>query len=93
MGWLLHGPQPDFLAACQQIVVIARRQTHLLSLCWLEYAANGYVAEPVVSLLYALTQDDRQILTHALEAVLVMGATSGYNMVQGILMERAMYSF
>ena len=93
MGWLLYGPQPDFLAACQHIVAIARQQTHLLSQCWLEYAARGYVAEPILALLHALTQDNRQILTHALGAVLAMGATSGYNVVQGILLEHAIYSF
>ncbi len=86
IGWLLHGPQPDFLAACQHIVAIARQQTHLLSQCWLECAANGYVAEPVGTLLHALTQEDEQQLTHSTQAVLAMGATSGYDLIQGILL-------
>ncbi len=92
MGWLVHGPQPDFLAACRQIVAIARQRTHLLSQCWLEYAARGYVAEPILTLLHILTQENRQMLTHALNAVLAMGATSGYNVIQGILLEQALYS-
>ncbi|MHB8597468.1 MAG: oxamate carbamoyltransferase subunit AllH family protein [Ktedonobacteraceae bacterium] len=86
IGWLLHGPQPDFLAACQQIVAIAQQQTHLLSQCWLECAANGYVAEPVGTLLHALTQEDEQQLAHSSQAVLAMGATSGYDLIQGILL-------
>lgn len=86
IGWLLHGPKPDFLAACQQIVAIARRQTHLLSQCWLDYAANGYVAEPIGALLLALTQEDNSQLARATQAVLAMGATSGYDVIQGMLM-------
>ncbi|HLJ33902.1 MAG TPA: DUF2877 domain-containing protein [Ktedonobacteraceae bacterium] len=86
IGWLLYGPQPDFLAACQQIVAIARQQTHLLSQCWLEYAANGYVAEPIGRLLHALTQKDEQQLVQSTQAVLAMGATSGHDLIQGILM-------
>ena len=86
IGWLLNGPQPEFLAACQQIVAIAREQTHLLSQCWLEWAANGYVAEPVGTLLLALTQEDEQQLVQSTRAVLAMGATSGYDLIQGILM-------
>jgi Protein of unknown function (DUF2877) len=86
IGWLLKGPEPDFLADCQQIVAIARRQTHLLSQCWLGYAANGYVAEPIGALLLALTQEDNAQLAQATQAVLAMGATSGYDVIQGMLM-------
>ena len=86
IGWLLKGPKPDFLAVCQQIVAIARRQTHLLSQCWLNYAANGYVAEPIGALLHALTQEDDVQLVQATRAVLAMGATSGYDVIQGMLM-------
>jgi Protein of unknown function (DUF2877) len=86
IGWLLKGPEPDFLADCQQIVAIARRQTHLLSQCWLDYAANGYVAEPIGALLHALTQEDDAQLAQATQVVLAMGATSGYDVIQGMLM-------
>ncbi|HVB25028.1 MAG TPA: DUF2877 domain-containing protein [Ktedonobacteraceae bacterium] len=86
MGWLLNGPQADFLSMCQHIVAIARQQTHVLSQCWLEYAANGYVAEPIKSLLHALTRADEQHLVQSTQAVLALGATSGYDVIQGILM-------
>ncbi len=89
MGWLLYGPEPAFLAACQQIMEVAHRQTHLLSRCWLRYAAGGNVALPVAKLLEALvrepgTENDAR-LEQAAQAVLAMGATSGYDVISGIL--------
>jgi Protein of unknown function (DUF2877) len=85
-GWLLYGPVPGFLDACQQIVEVARRQTHLLSQCWLSYAAEGNVAQPIRVMLDALTCDDAEQLGAATEAVLAMGATSGHDVIQGILL-------
>jgi hypothetical protein len=86
VGWLLHGPTPTFLAACQQIIEVAKRQTHLLSQCWLSYAARGDVAEPVALLLKALTRDDEAQLNRAAKDVLALGATSGHDLVQGIML-------
>jgi hypothetical protein len=85
-GWLLYGPEPDFLTACQQIVEIARQQTHILSSCWLAHAAEGNVAEPVAELLHAMTRTEDSQLESAMKAVLAMGATSGYDLIQGILL-------
>jgi hypothetical protein len=90
VGWLLYGPEPAFLAACEQIMEVARRQTHLLSRCWLGYAAEGNVALPVVRLLEALvrepgTENNAQ-LELAAQAVLAMGATSGYDLISGVLL-------
>ena len=85
-GWLLYGPMPGFLNACQQIVEVAKRQTHLLSRCWLGYAAEGNVAQPICALLDTLTRDDERQLSIAAEAVLAMGATSGRDVIQGILL-------
>src|SRR5207237_5952955 len=51
VGWLLYGALPSFLEACECIVGVAERQTHLLSQCWLRYAAQGNVAEPIGALL------------------------------------------
>jgi Protein of unknown function (DUF2877) len=86
VGWLLYGPIPNFLEACQQIVRTAERQTHLLSQCWLRYAAAGDVTEPIRTLLAAMTQEDTRQLEAAADAVLALGATSGYDMIQGILL-------
>ena len=85
-GWLLYGPEPGFLAACQQIIEVAKQQTHLLSQCWLRYAAQGYVALPIRTLLDALTCDDESQLLSTTEAVLALGGTSGYDVIQGMLL-------
>ncbi len=85
-GWLLYGSEPGFVEACQQIVAVAKLQTHLLSQCWLRYAAEGNVAEPVCALLEALTQDDEQQLFESAEAVLALGATSGRDVISGMLL-------
>src|SRR3989440_1705908 len=85
VNWLLYGPLPCFLEACQQIVTVAKQQTHLLSQCWLGYAAAGNVAMPIKALLDALTKEDDIQLAAALQAVLSMGATSGHDLMQGIL--------
>jgi len=92
VGWLLYAPTPSFLHACQQIIKVARQQTHLLSQCWLSYAAEGNVAQPIGALLDALTRDPTlppcgcQPLEMATQAVLAMGASSGYDVIQGILL-------
>jgi len=86
VNWLLHGPQPHLLAAYQQILAVAERQTHLLSRCWLRYAAAGYVAEPIGVLLQALTCEHEAELLAATRAVLALGATSGLDVIHGILL-------
>ena len=85
-NWLLHGAHPRLLLAYQDILAIAERQTHLLSQCWLRYAAQGYVAEPIGLLLQALTRENEIELAAATEAVLALGATSGRDVIHGILL-------
>jgi hypothetical protein len=85
VNWLLYGPSACLLEACQQIVTVAKQQTHLLSQCWLGYAAAGNVAMPIKALLDALTKEDDIQLAAAMQAVLSMGATSGHDLMQGIL--------
>ncbi|HEX6483907.1 MAG TPA: DUF2877 domain-containing protein [Ktedonobacteraceae bacterium] len=85
-GWLLYGPEPGFLSVCRQIVEVARRQTHILSSCWLAHAAQGNAAEPVTELLHAMTGADDSRLETTIKAVLSMGATSGYDLIQGLLL-------
>jgi hypothetical protein len=93
VGWLLYGAEPPFLAACAQIMEVARAQTHLLSRCWLGYAAEGNVALPVVRLLETLAQEpdggdteNNAQLELAAQAVLTLGATSGYDLISGMLL-------
>ncbi|HET7637174.1 MAG TPA: DUF2877 domain-containing protein, partial [Ktedonobacteraceae bacterium] len=85
-NWLLHGPTTRLLEACQQILLVARQQTHLLSQCWLSYAAEGNIALPMRDLLAALTQERQELLLAATRDVLALGATSGYDFMQGILL-------
>jgi hypothetical protein len=85
-NWLLHGPTTRLLEACQQILLVARQQTHLLSQCWLSYAAEGNIALPMRDLLAALTQERQEPLLAAAQDVLALGATSGYDFMQGMLL-------
>jgi len=85
-NWLLYGPLPRLLAAYQDIIDVARQQTHLLSQCWLSYVAEGHVAQPIQVLLEAITSNNESKLTTATQAVLAMGATSGHDLLQGILL-------
>jgi len=85
-NWLLYGPLPRLLEAYQDIIDVAGQQTHLLSQCWLSYAAEGNVAQPIRVLLKAITNNNETKLTTATQAVLAMGATSGHDLLQGILL-------
>src|SRR5437868_5858857 len=91
VNWLLYGPSAWLLEACQEVVTVAKQQTHLLSQCWLGYAAAGNVAMPIKALLDALTKEDDIQLAAAMQAVLSMGATSGHDLMQGILSGLAGY--
>jgi hypothetical protein len=84
-GWLLYGPQADFLKLCQDICAIARRRTHVLSQSWLTHAAVGEVAQPIRELLAALNTADQRWLEYAARGLLAMGASSGFDVLQGIL--------
>lgn len=93
VNWLLYGRSSCFLEACQQIVSVARQQTHLLSQCWLSFAAAGDVAMPIKVLLDALTKEDEAQLADSMRAVLSMGATSGRDLIQGIVSGLADYPY
>lgn len=84
-GWLLYGPQPAFLANCRQITEIASQRTNILSQCWLAHAASGAVAYPIQQLLAALPTSDHERLEQTASSVLALGATSGHDLLQGIL--------
>jgi len=85
-NWLLYGPLPRLLEAYQDIIGVARQQTHLLSQCWLSYAAEGNMAQAIQVLLEAITSNNETKLTTATRAVLALGATSGHDLLQGILL-------
>jgi len=86
INWLLYGPRSEVIAVCQEILAVARRQTHLLSQCWLGYAARGCAALPICALLEAMAGNDERQLAAAARIVLSMGATSGRDLVRGIVL-------
>lgn len=85
VGWLLHGPQPEFLSQCQDILTLARARTHQLSQYWLACAAEGDVTRPVGALLAALNTSDPTPVEKAALDLLALGATSGFELLLGIL--------
>lgn len=85
-GWLLRAGDGRFQDTCRLVVEVAERQTHLLSRAWLGYAAQGAFALPIVELLAALCVEDHERLERAAAAVLTLGATSGHDLVQGVLL-------
>lgn len=89
INWLLYGRHARnalLIAACEEIMAVARQQTHVLSQCWLGYAARGCAALPVRALLEALAGDDERRLAAAAQVVLLMGATSGRDLMRGVVM-------
>lgn len=91
VGWLLYASEQHFLTTCQQILRLARRRTHLLSQCWLAYAADGKVAWSVKILLARLLEDNPERLERALRHLLTLGASSGFDLLQGISYALAQY--
>ncbi len=84
-GWLLYGSQSTFADLCRSVVELARERTHVLSLCWLTDAALGRVSYALKELLEALTFSNRVELELRAKLVLVSGATSGFDTLQGVI--------
>ncbi len=69
-----------------ELLTIARGRTNKLSITWMEYAKQGDVAEHVGRLFQALVRDDTRPLEEAALAVLKTGATSGADLLAGIIL-------
>lgn len=85
-GWWLHGSEPDFLVTCQRLVTVAAARTHLLSRTWLTWAGRGYFSLPLLRLLESLAEDDEGRLLAQAQAVLALGASSGYDLLCGLVL-------
>ncbi|WP_376795416.1 DUF2877 domain-containing protein [Thermogemmatispora sp.] len=85
-GWWLHGPAPHFLAACERVVAVAASRTHLLSRAWLSWAARGYFASPLLQLVESLAEEHEEHLLARAQAVLALGASSGYDLLCGLVL-------
>ncbi len=69
-----------------ELLTIARGRTNKLSITWMEYAQQGQVAEHLGQLFRALVTDDARLLEETARAVLKSGATSGGDLLAGIIL-------
>jgi hypothetical protein len=69
-----------------ELLTIARGRTNKLSITWMEYAEQGAVAEHVGRLIQALVVDQARLLEEAALAVLKSGATSGADLLAGVIL-------
>nr|BBH93977.1 hypothetical protein KTA_21760 [Thermogemmatispora argillosa] len=91
-GWWLRGPAADFLAVCARLVTAAAPRTHLLSRTWLTWAGRGYFALPLLELLESLAEENEARLLAQAQAVLALGASSGYDLLCGLVLGLASLS-
>ncbi|MBX5458491.1 MAG: DUF2877 domain-containing protein [Thermogemmatispora sp.] len=85
-GWWLRGAEPAFLETCAQLVAVAGPRTHLLSRTWLSWAARGCFALPLLELLESLAEEEEERLLARAQAVLALGASSGYDLLCGLVL-------
>ncbi|HLV99802.1 MAG TPA: DUF2877 domain-containing protein [Ktedonobacterales bacterium] len=69
-----------------ELLTIARGRTNKLSITWMEYARQGEVAEHLGHLFHALVGDNARLLEDAALTVLKSGATSGGDLLAGIIL-------
>ncbi|WP_052891079.1 DUF2877 domain-containing protein [Thermogemmatispora carboxidivorans] len=85
-GWWLRGAEPGFLTTCAQLLEAAGPRTHLLSRTWLSWAARGCFALPLLQLLESLAEEHEERLLAQAQAVLALGASSGYDLLCGLVL-------
>ncbi|HEX6777059.1 MAG TPA: DUF2877 domain-containing protein [Ktedonobacterales bacterium] len=69
-----------------EALAIAYSRTNKLSITWIEYAGRGEVAEHLGRLFEALLQSDTSLLEKAAQEILSSGATSGGDLLAGIIL-------
>jgi Protein of unknown function (DUF2877) len=69
-----------------ELLTIARGRTNKLSITWMEYAKQGEVAEHIGQLFQRLVIDDTRLLEEAALEVLKSGATSGADLLTGVIL-------
>jgi hypothetical protein len=69
-----------------EALALAYSRTNKLSITWIEYAGRGEVAEHLGRLFEALIQSDTSLLEKAAQEVLSSGATSGGDILAGIIL-------
>jgi hypothetical protein len=69
-----------------ELLTLARGRTNKLSITWMEYARQGEVAEHLGHLFHALVGENTHVLEEAALTVLKSGATSGGDLLAGIIL-------
>ena len=82
---LANGPGHRLRGICDEVVADAEARTHAISVAALREAARGRVRERIQVLLRELVGGRPQPLLEALTRVLAIGATSGRDIVAGIV--------
>lgn len=70
----------------RELLTVARGRTNKLSITWMEYAQQGAVAEHIGRLFHVLVSEDARLLEGAALAVLKTGATSGADLLTGVIL-------
>ena len=86
LGESVGQPVTFYQRLSAEVLAIAYSRTNKLSITWIEYAGRGEVAEHLGRLFAALIQADTSILEKAAQKVLSTGATSGGDILTGIIL-------
>lgn len=86
LGGAVGQPVTFYQRLSAEALAIAYSRTNKLSITWIEYAGRGEVAEHLGRLLKALIQSNASLVEQAAQEVLSSGATSGGDIVAGIIL-------
>ncbi|HEU5198465.1 MAG TPA: DUF2877 domain-containing protein [Ktedonobacterales bacterium] len=86
LGEALEQPVMFYQRLSAEALALAYSRTNKISSTWIEYAGRGEVAEHLGRLFEALTQHDRSLIEQAAQEVLSSGATSGGDLLAGIIL-------
>ena len=86
LGGAVGQPVTFYQRLSAEALAIAYSRTNKLSITWSEYAGRGEVAEHLGRLFKALIQSNTSLLEQAAQEVLSSGATSGGDIVAGIIL-------
>ena len=86
LGGAVGQPVTFYQRLSAEALAIAYSRTNKLSITWIEYAGRGEVAEHLGRLFEALTQADTSLIEQAAHEVLSSGATSGADILAGIIL-------
>jgi hypothetical protein len=86
LGEAVGQPVTFYQRLSAEALAIAYSRTNKISITWIEYAGRGEVAEHLGRLFEALIQLDTSLIEQAAHDVLSSGATSGGDILAGIIL-------